>query len=202
MMFDWLKHITNDYPDFWRAYLSRFDSKPTRLVVLSTKATGPDYKKDVILSIAAFGIANDQVLIGDSFEVVLLQYVFNHDHGLPNDFITETQLPKLVEAQAIQQFVEFIGNATLVGHRIDQDMEMINEALARLHCGRLKNQALDVEVMFRTWKEITAEKHFSLDELSAAFKIPLPEKVSQAEEAYTIALLFLKLKTRLGLQLP
>lgn len=201
-MFDWLKNITNDYPDFWKAYLSKFDSKPVRFVVLSTKNTGLDYKKDVILSIAAFGIVNEQILVGDNFEVVLLQYVFNHDHGLSNDFIAETQLPKLVEAQAIQNFIDFIGNATLVGHRIDHDVEMINEALGRLHCGRIRNQLLDVEVMFKKWKEAGNEKHFSIDDLSAAFKIPLPEKVSPAEDAYAIALLFLKLKSRLGLQLP
>ncbi len=201
-MFDWLKNITQDYPDFWRAYLSKFDSKPTRFVVISTKTTGPDYKKDVILSIAAFGIVNDQILVGDNFEVVLLQYVFNHDHGLSNDFIAETKLPKMVESQAVQNLVDYIGNATLVGHRIDQDVEMLNEALARLHCGRIKNQLLDVEVMFRKWKEIGNEKHFSINELSAAFKIPLTDKISPAEDAYAIALLFLKLKSRLGLQLP
>lgn len=199
-MFDWLK-ISNNHPDFWRAYLSKFDEKPTRMVALSIKATGPDYKKDVIVAIGSVGIEGEQVHIGDNFEVVLLQYVFNHDHGLSNEFIVESQSPKLVEPQAIQQFVEYLGNATIVGHRIDTDIEMLNEALDRIHAGRLKNEALDIEVMYRKWKDITEEKHFGLDEMCREFKIPVTDRVSAAEDAYAIGLLFLKLKSRLGLKL-
>ncbi|UMY65021.1 MULTISPECIES: PolC-type DNA polymerase III [unclassified Flavobacterium] len=201
MMLDWLKNINKDYPDFWRAYLSKFDEKPTRIVALSTKTTGTDYKKDVIVSIGAVAIEGDQVLIGDNFEVVLLQYVFNHDNGLSNEFIVESQLPKLVEPQAIQQFIEYLENATLVGHRVDFDVEMLNEALDRIHAGRLKNEALDIEVMYRKWKDLNDGRHFGLDDICAEFKIPVSERVSAAEDAYAVALLFLKLKSRLQLKI-
>jgi len=41
-------------------------------------------------------------------------------------------------------------------------------------------------------------KSFSLEEIINYYKIPLNEKKSISEEAYSIALLFLKLKSRLG----
>ena len=199
-MLDWIKNINRDYPDFWKVYLSRMEKKSSRFVVLSTETTGLDYKKDVILSIGAFAIENDSILIGDSYEVVLLQYVYNHDNGLSNEFIIESKQPKQLEPKAIQEFVEYLGNATLIGHRIDFDVEIINEALEKMHCGRLRNEALDIEVMYRKWKELTGEKHFSLEELSAVFKIPATDRVSASEDAYTIGLLFLKLKSRLGIE--
>ncbi|AWA30614.1 DNA polymerase III subunit epsilon [Flavobacterium magnum] len=199
-MLDWLKNINKDYPDFWKAYLSKFDRRSPRFVALSITTTGHDYKKDVILSISGFGILNDEIIIGDSYEVVLLQYVYNHDHQLSNEFIVESRQPKALEPDGIKAFVDYIGNATLVGHRVNFDVEMINEALEKLHCGRLKNEALDIEIMYQKWKDLNDDKHFTLAELSSLLKMPAIEKVSASEDAYAIALMFLKLKSRLGLK--
>ncbi len=199
-MLDWLKNINKDHPEFWKLYLSKFDKKPVRYVVLSTQTTGLDYKKDVILAISALAIKDNTLHIGDSFEVVLLQYIYNHDNGLSNEFIVESKQPKLMEPQAIEAFIDYLGNAVLIGHRINFDLEIINEALEKLHCGRLKNEALDIEVMYRKWKDIPDDKNFSLEELGTLFKIPQSDRVSSAEDAYTIGLLFLKLKSRLGLK--
>lgn len=196
-MLDWLK---SKHPDFWKAYLAKFDKKATRIVVLSTETTGLNPEKDVILSIGSVAIVNDSIRIGDSFEVVLLQYVYNHDHGISNEFIIESKQPKSTEPEAIQVFVEYLGNAVLVGHRINFDVEIINEALSKMHCGKLKNEALDIEVMYRKWKDITDDKPFPIEELSNIFKIPSSDRESASEDAYMIALLFLKLKSRLGIK--
>ncbi|OYU79031.1 MAG: DNA polymerase III subunit epsilon [Flavobacterium sp. BFFFF1] len=199
-MLDWLKNINKEYPDFWKVYLSKFDRRSQRFVALSTTTTGLDYKKDVILSISAFGIVNDEVLIGDSYEIVLLQYVYNHDHQLSNEFIVESKQAKSLEPEGIKKFVEFLGNATLIGHRINFDVEMINEALERIHCGRLKNEALDIEVMYRKWKDLNDDKHFTLPEINTLLKMPATDRNSSSEDAYAIALIFLKLKAKLGIK--
>lgn len=198
-MLDWLKNINKEHPEFWKTYLSKFDKKSNRYVVLSTETTGLNPKKDVILSFGAVGVVNDNILIGDVFEVVIPQYKFLHDNGLSNDILLESSQPKLSEIQAIEMFINFIGNATLVGHRIHFDIEMINEVLEKYSCGRLKNEALDIEVMYKKLHDIN-DKNFSLDELSHLFKIAKTERISTTDDAYTIALLFLKLKSRLGLK--
>ncbi|MGO4821703.1 MULTISPECIES: 3'-5' exonuclease [unclassified Flavobacterium] len=198
-MLDWIKNINKEFPEFWKAYLSKFSKKSNRYVILSTETTGLNPEKDVILTIAAFGVVNDSILIGDSFENVLLQYKYFHDNKLSNEFIIESKMDKLGEPDAIKALVEYLGNAVLVGHHIDFDVEMINAALERLDCGRLKNEALDIDIMYRKLQDIN-DKEFSLDELSDAFKIPKSDRNSSAEDAYRIALLFLKLKSRLGLK--
>jgi DNA polymerase-3 subunit epsilon len=108
-------------------------------------------------------------------------------------------MKKLAESEAIQSLINFIGNAVLVGHHIDFDVEMINAALERLDCGRLKNEALDVDVMYRKLHDIN-DRQFSLDELCSIYKIPKSDRNSSSEDAYKIALLFLKLKSRLGIK--
>lgn len=198
-MLDWLKNINKEHPDFWKTYLSKFEQKPNRYVVFTTETTGLNPDHDIILSIGSFAIVNNQIHIGDSFESVLLQYKYFHDNGLSNEFILESKMKKLSEPEAIQAFIDYIGNAVLIGHHVDFDVDMINSALARLDCGRLKNEALDIDVMYRKLVDIN-DKQFSLDELSDIFKLPKTYRNSPSEDAYTIALLFLKLKNRLGIK--
>jgi DNA polymerase III subunit epsilon len=198
-MLDWLKNINKEHPEFWKTYLSKFEKKTNRFVILSTETSGLNPHKDVILSIGSFAVIDNSIFIGDSFEAVLLQYKFLHDNGLSNEFIVESKMKKLVEPDALKSLIDYIGNAVLVGHHIDFDVEMINAALEKLDCGRLKNEALDIDVMYRKLHDIT-DKQFSLDELCTIYKIPKSERNSSSEEAYKIALLFLKLKSRLGIQ--
>ena len=197
-MLDWIKNINKEYPEFWKIYLSKFEKKSNRFVVLSAETTGLSLEKDVILSFGSFSIINNSIIIGDSFETVVAQYKFFHENGISNEFTIETKMKKMGEIDAIQAFVEFIGNSVLVGHHIDFDVEMINVALEKIDCGRLKNEALDIDVMHRKLLDIN-NKQFSLDELCSIYKIPISDRNSSSEDAYKIALLFLKLKSRLGI---
>ncbi len=198
-MLDWIKNITKENPDFWKDYLSKFDTKSNRYVILSTDKTGLNPQKDVILSFGCFGVINDSILIGDNFEVVILQYKYLHDNGLSNEFIIESKLNKLSEPECIEAFLKYIGNATLVGYRINNDVEIINTALGKLDCGRLKNEPLDLEMMHCRLHDID-DKQFTLDDLYTQYKIPFNIQNSVSDEAYKMGLLFLKLKSRLGLK--
>jgi DNA polymerase III subunit epsilon len=197
-MLDWIKNIGKEYPEFWKEYVSKFDKKSQRFIVFSLETTGLNPAKDVILSMGSFAIIDNSIAIGDNFEAILLQYKYLHDNKLSNEFIVESKLKKLSEPDAIKEFVDYIGNAILVGHHVNFDVEMINFALEKLDCGKLKNEALDIEVMYQKLHDIS-DKQFSLDELCDIHKIPVSERNSASESAYKIGLLFLKLKTRLGL---
>ncbi|WP_281632593.1 3'-5' exonuclease [Flavobacterium luteolum] len=198
-MLDWLKNINKDYPDFWKDYLTKFETKPNKFVVISTETSGLNPDKDVILSLGAFSVIDDSIVIKENFETVLLQYKYLQDNGLSNEFIIESKMMKMPEPDALEALVNFIGNSILVGHHINFDIEMLNAALERLNCGRLKNEALDVDVMYRKLTDIN-DKQFSLDDLCGIYKIPKSDRNSSAEDAYRIGLLFLKLKSRLGIK--
>ncbi|MDP5198871.1 3'-5' exonuclease [Flavobacterium sp. DG2-3] len=198
-MLDWLKNINKDYPDFWKDYLTKFETKPNKFVVLSTETSGLNPDKDVILSLGAFSVMDNSIVIKENFETVLLQYKYLQDNGLSNEFIIESKMMKMPEPDALEAFVNFIGNSILVGHHINFDIEMLNAALERLDCGRLKNEALDVDVMYRKLTDIN-DKQFSLDDLCEIYKIPKSDRNSSSEDAYRIGLLFLKLKSRLGIK--
>lgn len=195
-MFDWIKNINKEYPEFWKKYLEKFDSKSNRYVILYTETSGLNPKKDVILSFGGLGIENEIIKVSDSLELVILQYKYLHDNGLSNDSIIQNKLPKFAENNAIEELLNYIGNATLVGHRIHLDIEMINEVLEKMECGKIKNEALDIEIMHqKLYEEIN--KPYSLEDLISTYKLPIQETNSPLEVAYSIALLFLKLKSKL-----
>jgi DNA polymerase III subunit epsilon len=184
-MLDWIKNnITKSYPDFWKEYLYKLEDKPENYVSLAIESTGLDVKKDKITSIGAVRIVNDNIIVNDCIEI-------NIESTLEND--------KLVsEEQAVELLINFIGNDTLVGHRIHFEVDMINEVLDKLDCGRLRNDALNIEIMHKKLKEIN-DKNFSLDEIINAYKIQKPERTSTVNDAFSIALLFLKMKNKLGI---
>lgn len=198
-MLDWLKNINKDYPEFWKDYLTKFETKPNKFVVISAETSGLNPDKDVILSLGAFSVIDDSIVIKENFETVLLQYKYLQDNGLSNEFIIESKMMKMPEPDALEALVNFIGNSILVGHHINFDVEMLNAALERLDCGRLKNEALDVDMMYRKLTDIN-DKQFSLDDLCEIYKIPKSDRNSSSEDAYRIGLLFLKLKSRLGIK--
>lgn len=197
-MLDWIKNINKEYPDFWKNYLNKFETKPNRFVIISTETSGLNPEKDVILSIGSFAVVDNSIIIQDSFEAVFIQLKYFRENGLSNEFIIENKMKKLEEAEAIPALIDYIGNAVLVGHHINFDIEMINESLERLDCGRLKNEALDIDVMYRKLNDIN-DKEFSLDDLCEIHKIPKSDRHSSSEDAYRIGLLFLKLKSKLGI---
>ncbi|MBF6608019.1 MAG: 3'-5' exonuclease [Flavobacterium sp.] len=198
-MFDWLKNINKDYPEFWKDYLSKFDAKPQRVVVFTTHVSGHNPVKDVIFSFGAIAIVNDKIILGDTFETVIVQYKYLHDNGLPNDFLAKSTLEKRTESQALEALVNYIGNSTLVGYKTHLDVDMINVALEKIFCGRLRNEALDVELMHRKMNDWN-EKTGSLEELFKSYKVAVPDTSSSLENAYNLALIYLKLKSKLGIK--
>jgi len=94
-MIDWLKNSNKNSPEFWKTYLSKFDTKSNRYVVLCTETSGLNPKKDVILSFGAVSVIEDSIHIGDIFEVTIPQYKYLHDNGISSDFLLKSdKIPK------------------------------------------------------------------------------------------------------------
>lgn len=197
-MIDWLKNRAKEYPEFWKNYLKKFDQKSKKFVVLNLDTTGLDSNKDVILAMGAITVENNQICIGSTFEAAIPQYHFFHKNDMlePPSY---PDLPKMVEPIALESFLQFIENATLVGHRINFDIDMINVALEKMGCGNIKNETLDIEIMHKKFVDID-DKNFSIDQIAAHYKIPTSESQSTSNDAYILSIIFLRLKQKLGIK--
>lgn len=200
MAFDWL--TGNNLPQFWKNYVSLFDNDdetaPKRYVVFDMETTGLDSREDVILSIGAIGVASNAIHVGDYLEVSIKQ-----DGFLPQSVALQGALndqEKVVEAEAMIQFLNFAKDAILIGHNINLDIEMLNQALKRLDLGRIKNPVMDTNVLYHRWKDLPDDTQSTLEEVCDALKIRKNELHTASGNAYITSLIFLKLKKKMGIQ--
>lgn len=199
-MISWFKY--NNYPFFWKQYSKKFKQKQpksienTRFVVLDTETTGLDIINDRILSIGAICIVNNHIDVADSFEIYLKQEAFKAETVEIHGILKEGKLTKLSEAEAIENFIDFIGNAVLVAHHTAFDIEMINAALKRMELPKLKNKTIDTGILYKKL-EGKKDSHFNLDVLCEEFNIPKHDRHTAAGDAFITALLFLKIISKL-----
>jgi len=103
---------------------------------------------------------------------------------------------KFPEQEAIEQFIEFIGNAVLVAHHAAFDIEMINVGLKRMNLPKLKNKSIDTGILYKKL-EGKKDNHYNLDVLCETFNIPKHDRHTASGDAFITALLFLKIISKL-----
>ncbi len=175
-MFEWIKNINKPYPDFWKVYLDKFERKSNRYVILRLESNIVQNAKQI--NIACISVLYNYIDVKDSFEITVLE--------------DETGI------LAIENLINFIGNATLVGHKIYLEIETLNAMLSKMSCSRLRNEVLDIEIMHTKLNDIN-NKEFSIENLVDLYKLEKSTQHSVSDDAFSIALLFLKLKEKLGI---
>ena len=199
MAFDWL--TGGSLPQFWKNYLSLFENDgggPKRYVVFDMETSGLDWKEDVVLSIGCIGISNNAIEVNDFLEIYIQQDRYSPQSVAMRGVIRDSA-EKVVEAEGLIRFLNFVKDATLVGHNVNLDIEMLNQALKRLDLGRLKNPVMDTNVLYLRWKDLPEDEHATLDELCDALKIKRNDTHTASGNAFITALVFLKLKSKLGI---
>jgi DNA polymerase-3 subunit epsilon len=195
-MLQWLN--PNNYPEYWKIYLSKFKEKSNRYVAISIESSGLNSSKDVILAFSAITIAADKIAIKDCIELYV-SYANTEFDSDQNEFVLVSKLEKTTEREAIERIVEYMGNATLIGYKVNRDIDLLNASLAKFECGNLKNEALDIEIMYNKYKD-TIEKKYALEDMCKTMAVPVMERTSAADDSFLTALLFLKLKTILKIK--
>jgi DNA polymerase-3 subunit epsilon len=195
-MLQWLN--PNNYPEFWKKYLSTFKEKSNRYVAISIESSGLNSSKDVILAFSAITIEADKIAIKDAIELYVSYSKTEFDSD-ENEFVLVSKLKKTTEREAIERILDYIGNATLIGYKVNRDIDLLNASLAKMECGHLKNEALDIEIMYNKYKD-TIEKKYPLEDMCKAMAVPVMERTTAADDSFLIALLFLKLKTILKIK--
>src|SRR5690606_37588877 len=101
-----------------------------RFVVLDTESTGLDARRDRLITIGAVAVFRTQIEMEDSFEV-MMPIAYNTSsvtlHGITRE-LAESGMP---EEEALALFLEFLGDAIIVGHHIRHDVTMIDAACER-----------------------------------------------------------------------
>jgi DNA polymerase-3 subunit epsilon len=191
--------------NFWKKEEDLFDEnitiEETRFVVLDTETTGFDYDNDRILCIGALVLQNSVISVQNSFEVYLQQDHYDKStaqiHGILKDFI----IKRPSELEALQQFLDFVGDSVIIAHHTIFDVTMINKALERNNLPQLTNPRLDTAYLYKKTliKSHLFERkdHYTLDDLADKFDISKKDRHTALGDAYITAIAFLKIVKKL-----
>ena len=98
---------------------------------------------------------------------------------------------------ALPSFLEFIGNAVIVGHNVRFDLSFLNSAAIRLGYGRLENQSVDTAALAR--RMVRPEvRNLKLGTLAAHFRSPVTPNHRALDDARATAHVLHGLLERVG----
>jgi DNA polymerase-3 subunit epsilon len=177
------------------------DIDAVRFVVLDTETTGFDYTTDRILCIGAIVLQNNTIPINGSFEVYIQQEHYDQATAKIHGILKEFVIDRPTELEALQQFLDFLGDSIIIAHHTIFDITMINKALERNGLPELKNKTLDTAVLYKKTLLVSnlldRKENYSLDELADKFDISKKDRHTAMGDAYITAIAFLKILNKL-----
>ena len=119
-------------PTYVEGFAQCFDNE--EIVVFDTETTGLNVFEDDIVQIAAVRMRAGRVVEGSAFNVFIQTQrpVPAMLGDIPNPIVAQLQCnPCLPPAQALQNFMQYVGNSMLLGHNADFDYNILRFNLQR-----------------------------------------------------------------------
>ena len=110
------------------------------IVVFDTETTGLDVLNDDIVQIAAVRMRRGRVVEGSEFNVFLQTHraIPAMLGDIPNPIIAELQQhEQLTPVEGLQRFIDYVGDAVLLGHNVEYDYHILDNNLRR-HLPQIK----------------------------------------------------------------
>lgn len=177
-------------------------------VVFDTELTGFNRKRDEIVAIGAVRIQGLRIICGQTFYALVRPEKRFHTSSTLVHRLTPQELKGAVGlAEVLPRFVDFCGNAVLIGHYVQLDLDFIARATRRLMGGKLAGPHLDTILLAMAYHELThkvgqdyahRQGAYSLSVLSDKFGLPTFGAHNALQDSMQTAYLFLYLAKKLG----
>jgi DNA polymerase III subunit epsilon len=167
-------------------------------VVFDCETTGLSPKKDEIISIGAVKVRGNKVLTSEKFEVIVKPTNQINKESIKVHHIRNCDVEKGISAkEALETFLNFIGNRTLVGYYLEFDVAMINKYMQEFFNTKLPNPQVEVSALYFDKKnDVFGSKNVDLhfEAIANDLNIPIFGQHSAYYDALMTALIFVKLK--------
>lgn len=172
-------------------------------VVFDTELTGFNRKHDEIVAIGAVRIKNLQILCGETYYALVRPDERFHTKSTLVHRLTPQELRCASPmADVLPRFLDFCGDAFLVGHYVRLDLDFINRATKKIMGGVLQTPYFDtmcLAMALKNYKNDHASDNFNrhdaytLTALSAEFGLPSFMEHNALQDSMQTAYLFLYL---------
>ncbi len=168
-----------------------------RFVVLDLETTGLDLNRDLVLSIGAVTIEDGAIDLGRQFEATLLREGHQASastliHGIAPSAIAAGQAP----AEALLDFMEFLGDSPLLAFHAEFDRRMLARALLDSLDYRLRHAFFDVAELAPLLCPEAALSRPGLDDWVRYFGLQVQQRHHASADALATAELALILFSR------
>ncbi|MDD2887050.1 MAG: 3'-5' exonuclease [Aliarcobacter sp.] len=180
-------------------YLFLFDEpNDEEYVCFDCETTGLNPKKDDIVSIGAVIIKNNTIVSSKKFVKFVKPKTKLQADAIKIHHIRVCDLEDAEDINTvIEEFLEFIGNRTLVGYFLEFDIAMINKYVKPKLGITLPNKTLEVSAIYHDYKiEIIPQGHIDLrfNTIMSELQIPSLGKHDAYNDAIMTSMIFIKLK--------
>lgn len=169
----------------------------TRYVVVDVEASGLHMSRDRLISIGAVAVAGGMIDLTDAFEVVLRQdEISSHDNILIHGIGGSAQRDGVEPADALLQFLDYIGKAPLIAYHALFDQTMIERAMLRYLGRKIELPWVDLAWVLPELYREKIDNQVGLDEWLKLFGIENILRHNAVSDAYATAQLLQAAVTR------
>jgi len=174
-----------------------------RFVCIDSESTGLDPRKDRLVSIAGVGVCNGEICLWDQFSVIL-PVAYNTSSVTVHGITREESTEGIEEPEALARFLDWLCDGIIVGHHIQHDLILLNNALQKHYSLKLKNVVIDTMVSFLTlkktggFKSLSEVKGHSLDALCDLFHLVPHDRHTAIGDAFLTSQILLRILKEAG----
>jgi DNA polymerase-3 subunit epsilon len=193
-------------PPFLSRYRARFAQtwsdattiERVRFVVLDSETTGLNPATDRIITIGAVAVIDGEIVLEDSF-AALLKMERNTEAVTVHGVTRDESRKGIEESQALELFLDYLGDGVIVGHHIGHDIATFDAAYGRHWGFQLANRSLDTMDLTLHLERDGAFagrppiRHFTLDALCEMFGVIPHDRHTAGGDAFITAQVFLRL---------
>lgn len=173
------------------------DTKEGEYVSFDCETTGLSVKKDEILSIGAVKIRDNKIELGQSFERFLTPLQHISEESIKIHHIRPCDMKHSIDPNvAIEEFLHFIENKTLIGYYIKFDIAMINKYIKPIIGTTLPNKSIELSSMYyKRYQKKSSHEFIDLkfDSIMKALDLPRLGQHDALNDAVMSAMMYIKL---------
>jgi len=174
------------------------DSNNDEVVVFDCETTGLNPKKDDIISIGAVKIKGNKIMTNEALHLFVKQDKQISHESIAIHQIRHCDLEDAIPLkEAIEQFLYYIGNKTLVGYYLEFDVAMINKYLKPMMGITLPNRKEEVSAIYYDKKIPTIPQgniNLGFEAIIDDLKLPKLQAHDALNDAIMTAMIYLKLQ--------
>lgn len=183
-------------------YAFLFDDTATDEVMsIDCETTGLNPKKDDIISLSAIKIRGSRIQTSESLQLTLkpsknIDQAAIKVHHLRNCDVADG----LSAQEAMQQFLQFIGNRPLLGYYLEFDVALLNRLIKPMIGCNLPNPQIELSALYHDYKiERIPQRHVDLRFQAIREHLDIPDLGTHDAfaDALMVAMAYVKLQQRI-----